>query len=778
MGYNVDCACYSKYLSNRDFVEFKPLFDGFGVTQYISYGTFGQLCEQFINSRGDIRQIVASTVTGTSRSPKEDKSKGRKRILLIDEVDTFFSPDFYGKLYEPFACIADQTLTTLVLWLWDNRTKFLTWKKVSDSLQFKDCVDRFSDWKELIIDVVKGMVCDLKIFTNEINRPHYKSEYIVINDQIAYKEHDSYSTNIIHGYKTMFAYIKEYESKNISKDNMIKALVARLYCGGFSYAEIPNKYDFIMGVTGTLKQIVNGPDGILLNDYKISNFTYMPSVYGKNQLYFEENTPEYVAILSKAEFFFKLTEEIFNRLESRSSGDDYKRAVFVFFDSIENLKSFYDDPAFIKLRDHAIILSEDVSTASKEGIIRAAASTEQVVLMTKAFGRGTDFICYDKKLIDAGGVHVIQTFLSKQVAEEVQIKGRTARQGDRGSYSLMLTYDDLDKFGITLEIIEDIKNSGKRYSSLNDIRNKYYSEKLFPIIRRGVDQISAIFNESSAFIDDLISNNRPAINAFLTKYNHVELSGESEVEAPSTIVLMDATYSMESMIQLTKHAVKTMFQNMNKILKEQNFSAEISVQFMVYRNYNAPPESLLEESAWEVLSDNPSRLYSFMDTVDPSYGWGSEAVEVGLARVVEQITKEKKQIGQIILIGDREANDRDEVLEKRNESEHDWLSSSRFAELVFYKDEIQKLKDLNVRVNCFYLTESFLTHANTEKAKSCFEEISNCTGGVCQELKIDAPDASDKLTHVVSVSTLRAAGGDGLASAYRKAFDVPVGYIA
>jgi len=94
MGYNVDCACYSKYLSNRDFVEFKPLFDGFGVTQYISYGTFGQLCEQFINSRGDIRQIVASTVTGTSRSPKEDKSKGRKRILLIDEVDTFFQPRF------------------------------------------------------------------------------------------------------------------------------------------------------------------------------------------------------------------------------------------------------------------------------------------------------------------------------------------------------------------------------------------------------------------------------------------------------------------------------------------------------------------------------------------------------------------------------------------------------------------------------------------------------------------------------------------------------------
>lgn len=785
MGYNVDCACYSKYLSNRDFVEFKPIFDKFGVTKYICYGTFGQLCEQFINLRGDIRQIVESTIAGISISPKEDKFISRKRVLLIDEVDTFFSPDFFGKLYEPFASITDHTLTTLVVWLWENRTKSLAWKEVSESLVFKNCLKHFSEWKELIIDVVKGMVCDLKIFMKEINKPNYKSEYIVVKEQIAYKEHDSYNPNIIHGYKTMFAYIKEYESKNISKESMIKALVARLYCGGFSFDEIPNQYDFIMGVTDTLKQFVDGPDGTLLKRYKISKFTYMPSVYGTNQLIFEENTPEDVAILSNAEFFLKLPREINNRLQSRKHQDDYERAVFVFFDSIENLKSFYDHPAFIESRDHALILSEDVSSVNKEGIIRSAASTDQFVLMTRAFGRGTDFICFDKRMDEAGGVHVIQTFLSKQVTEEVQIKGQAARQGDHGSYSLMLTHDDLDKFGITSEIIEDIKKSGKRYSSLNNIRNKCYSETQFPIIfNKGVEKISESrvkFTESSAFIADLISNNKPKINAFLTKYNHVELNGQSEVEAPGTVVLMDATHSMTSMIELTKDCIKKMFQNMNKIAVEENFVDEISVQFMIYRNYNAPPESLLEETAWEVLSDNPSRLYTFMDTVEAEYGWGSEAIEVGLARVVEQITKENKRIGQIVLIGDREANDRDEVVEKRKKREHDWLSSGRYAEPVFYDDEIQKLKDLNVKVNCFYLTthiEEEKEKCFTEQTKSCFEEISNCTGGVCQELKIDASDASDKLTHVVSVSTLRAAGGDDLASAYRKAFDVPIGYIA
>ena len=48
--------------------------------------------------------------------------------------------------------------------------------------------------------------------------------------------------------------------------------------------------------------------------------------------------------------------------------------------------------------------------------------------MTRIFGRGLDFKSNDKKMNNDGGVHVIQTFLSEEFSEEVQIKGRTARQ--------------------------------------------------------------------------------------------------------------------------------------------------------------------------------------------------------------------------------------------------------------------------------------------------------------------------------------------------------------
>ncbi|ETO02833.1 hypothetical protein RFI_34580, partial [Reticulomyxa filosa] len=78
----------------------------------------------------------------------------------------------------------------------------------------------------------------------------------------------------------------------------------------------------------------------------------------------------------------------------------------------------------------------------KESLVKRATSSGQVGLFTRAFGRGIDFVYRDQIVAANGGVHVIQTSLSEELSEEVQIKGRTARQGSYGSYSLILC----DKF--------------------------------------------------------------------------------------------------------------------------------------------------------------------------------------------------------------------------------------------------------------------------------------------------------------------------------------------
>ena len=62
MGFDVDCGCYSEYLSQRDFLAFESSFNGFGLREYVRYGTFNKLFEDFINRKGDIRNLVTSAI--------------------------------------------------------------------------------------------------------------------------------------------------------------------------------------------------------------------------------------------------------------------------------------------------------------------------------------------------------------------------------------------------------------------------------------------------------------------------------------------------------------------------------------------------------------------------------------------------------------------------------------------------------------------------------------------------------------------------------------------
>jgi preprotein translocase subunit SecA len=55
LGADCYCACYSEYLSKRDFDDFKSLFQHLGVLEKVHYGTMEQLCESVINQRGSIR---------------------------------------------------------------------------------------------------------------------------------------------------------------------------------------------------------------------------------------------------------------------------------------------------------------------------------------------------------------------------------------------------------------------------------------------------------------------------------------------------------------------------------------------------------------------------------------------------------------------------------------------------------------------------------------------------------------------------------------------------
>lgn len=55
VGFEVNCACYSRYLSERDYNAFSELFETLQLEDNIHYGTFNKLCERIINYHADIR---------------------------------------------------------------------------------------------------------------------------------------------------------------------------------------------------------------------------------------------------------------------------------------------------------------------------------------------------------------------------------------------------------------------------------------------------------------------------------------------------------------------------------------------------------------------------------------------------------------------------------------------------------------------------------------------------------------------------------------------------
>lgn len=66
LGFDINIACYSEYLSKRDHEAFQSLLDLLDVKNVIHYGTFNQLCEGCINENTNIRKEVEYLVSNNS----------------------------------------------------------------------------------------------------------------------------------------------------------------------------------------------------------------------------------------------------------------------------------------------------------------------------------------------------------------------------------------------------------------------------------------------------------------------------------------------------------------------------------------------------------------------------------------------------------------------------------------------------------------------------------------------------------------------------------------
>ncbi|CAF3079102.1 unnamed protein product [Rotaria sp. Silwood2] len=494
----------------------------------------------------------------------------------------------------------------------------------------------------------------------------------------------------------------------------------------------------------------------------------MPSVFGVNNLIFREGND--IKIENENDYFNVIKQEIEDRLYGKSSD---QRALLVFFESEKKLQEFRDSKALASLKDFVFCLTEQTSLEEKESRIKSATVSGRITLFTSTFGRGTDFICYDQTVLSNGGTHVIQTFLSEEISEEVQIKGRTARQGNKGSYSMVLLDRDLEKFQIQKSDIEDIRAGkgflsrlagvigiSKKYNTMHELLDEKRTETFkarYDNNRKFVEHARIKHEKAKKLLSNLTTGKLDAVKEFLAEEN----KGAEGSTTSRTVCLMDATGSMYALLHKCKNTVDIMFERASKILQEHNISSNsFQIQFAVYRNYNSKEDKILQSSPWETKPDN---LRAFMNTIEVEGGLDNEAVEIGLWHTNQENIRET--ITQVILIGDAPPNTRNEVKIKRKQFGEQYWLGTKFQQETYYENELEHLKISKIPVHAFYVEH---------RAKSVFQKIAQNTGGRCEMLDINSSAGAKMLTDLVTEEILNNIGGsvkgDVLVKAYREKY--------
>jgi hypothetical protein len=649
--------------------------------------------------------------------------------LLIDEVDVFLSEKYYGGTYTPSICLNDPSIKALLDVIW-NSTDLRSLNSIKSSLEYESCKAKYSNWMFLFDEAIKDMLASLQSYQS--------STYIVQNDKIVYVEVESVADNVVRGYDTIWTYYHENKEGNISDTSLEANVGIIINCGTFSYAEMPHDFAYIAGVTGTLQTLTESEKNILKNTYNIYKSTHMPSVFGKNnRLYNSDND---VRCVSESEYFMEIRGDIDKICQA-------KRAILVFFASEEKLQAFYESSAFSSINQDVQIITEKVSARDRELYVKRASTIGKVTLVTRTFGRGTDFICHNPDLLANGGIHVLQTFFSEELSEEYQIMGRAARQGDSGSYRMILLDKDLEwLMGSSWEKILPTIQGTVLYRNLNEKRNKVYESKCNGK-QIGIEQRKRDHMASKNFIHALCTGDINGVKTFLLEHNR----GVDSVSGSSrTLLLLDATGSMSNLLSAVKDTICTMFERTATVLEEKDLPNDaFQMQIAVYRDYDCLADKLLQSSSWE---KKPNNLTAFMTKITAMGGGDyEEAIEIGLWHAVQE-SKNSERISQVILIGDAPAKDKTAIERDRNNfGGKKYWGKTRYKKPTHFSVELNILKNKGIPVHTFYLHEG--TRIN-------FEEIANATKGRCEFLDIYSSKGAELLTNFITEEILRKAAGD------------------
>jgi len=432
-GMGADIVCYSEYLTRRDEEKMRRFLSFMDIKEdMVRYFTFDSLCESRLQGVGRVaKDLIENRTVDVAQVQCIEPNKGFEgsRVLLIDEVDVFFTKRFCGATYNAGFTLRSKQISAFARAVFARRGQSFNPTTLDEFVEVLNCYS--PSVHQLLTAVATQCVEGVRVFAERSYRLNRTEKPGVIE----YRCGDQYES-VVRPNETMFAYLASDQLTDDEQD--AKVGLDCPFCH-FSFAEIPRWYRCVLGVSGTVECMSDTERRFLRDMYDVNTYSYAPSVFKNSVL----NGGRHDAMQLRHDTFttFHKTEEHWvAAIEMRAMRARSHQAVLVFFKNQAHLDLVRGKSA---LMSNCQTLSELTPKSERPGIITAAVQKGQVTLCTRSYGRGVDFLSLDESTI----VLCIATFLSSTRSEQVQIIGRTARQGQRGEFYMELcNYHLMQKF--------------------------------------------------------------------------------------------------------------------------------------------------------------------------------------------------------------------------------------------------------------------------------------------------------------------------------------------
>ena len=184
-----------------------------------------------------------------------------------------------------------------------------------------------------------------------------------------------------------------------------------------------NLYKNIYGLTGTMGEDIERKE--VAEIYKVASFDVPPHKPCNRK----EEPSQLVSCVTEH------TKALINEIKKQQA---LRRPILILFPTISESEIF---SKLLKERRIVHFVLNEKQKEDEEFIIAKAGEAGQVTIATNLAGRGTDIILSTES-IDAGGLHLIFSFLPVNLRVEEQGYGRAGRQGQPGTCSMILSLED------------------------------------------------------------------------------------------------------------------------------------------------------------------------------------------------------------------------------------------------------------------------------------------------------------------------------------------------